>query len=301
MKVLLTGGRGFIGQHCISQLLAKGYEVHAVSTTPQPSTTAVQWHQVNLLDAWEARALVRLVKPSHLLHFAWYIEHGMYWTARENLDWVQASFALMDEFSKSDGQRFVAAGTCAEYDWSNDLCAEATTPCRPATVYGAAKYSTQLLLEAWANQTGLSSAWGRIFLLYGPGEYPSRLVPSVINSLLRGERALCTHGEQVRDFMYVADVAAGFVALLESEVSGPVNIASGEAVPLKALVHSIADQLGRRDLVQWGAIPSSANEPAKLIADVGRLRDEVGFKPSYKLENGIALTIESMKKKSGGN
>ena len=242
MKILLTGGRGFIGQHCITQLLAKGYEVHAVSSTPQSSTTGVQWHHANLLDTTETRALVRVVKPSHLLHFAWYTEHGTYWTARENLSWVQASFALMHEFAESGGQRFVAAGTCAEYDWSHDLCAEATTPCRPSTVYGAAKYSTQLLLEAWAKQIGLSSAWGRIFLLYGPGECPSRLAPSVINSLLRGEPALCTHGEQLRDFMYVADVAAGFVALLESEARGAVNIASGEAVPLKALVFSIADQ-----------------------------------------------------------
>jgi nucleoside-diphosphate-sugar epimerase len=114
--------------------------------------------------------------------------------------------------------------------------------------------------------------------------------------LLRGKPALCTHGEQLRDFMYVSDVAAGFVALLENEVRGAVNIASGKAVPLKDVVYTIADQLGRRDLVRLGAIPSGVNEPAELIADVGRLRDEVGFNPSYKLEQGIALTIESMKK-----
>jgi nucleoside-diphosphate-sugar epimerase len=96
--------------------------------------------------------------------------------------------------------------------------------------------------------------------------------------------------------MYVADVAASFVALLESEVKGAVNIASGEAVPLEEVVYAISDQLGRRDLVRLGSIPISINEPAKLIADVGRLRNEVGFKPSYKLEQGIALTIESVKK-----
>ena len=296
MKVLLTGGRGFIGRQCLAQLLAKGYEVHAVSSTPQPIKTGVQWHQVNLLDTDEAKALVRVVKPSHLLHFAWYTEHGSYWTAKENLNWIHASFTLMNEFADMGGQRFVATGTCAEYDWSNELCSEASTPCKPATVYGAAKYSTHLLLEAWARHTGLSSAWGRIFMLYGPGEYSFRLAPSVINSLLRGEPALCTHGKQVRDFMYVEDVAAGFISLLESDVRGVVNIASGEGVPVKALVYNIADQLGRRDLVKLGAIPTRVNEPATLIADVGRLRDEVGFRPSYNLENGISLTIESIKK-----
>jgi nucleoside-diphosphate-sugar epimerase len=301
MKVLVTGGNGFIGQHCLAQLLNKGYEVHAVSSSPRSSTAAVQWHQANLLDIAQIRHLVRTVKPSHLLHLAWYTEHGKYWTARENLNWVQASLALMHEFTDSGGQRLVAAGTCAEYDWSYAFCSEETTPCRPATLYGAAKFSTQLLLESWSRQTDLSCAWGRIFLLYGPGEYPSRLVPSVINSLLRGEPALCTYGEQVRDFMYVADVAAGFVALLECEVRGVVNIASGEEVPLKDVVYNIADQLGRRDLIRLGAIPSSINEPAELIADVARLRDEVGFKPSYKLEQGIALTIEFVKKMMQAN
>ncbi len=296
MKVLLTGGSGHIGRHCLEQILIKGYEVHAVSSIPQPNKTGVQWHQVNLLDTCEAKALIRAVKPSHLLHFAWCTEHGRYWTAEENLNWIHASFALMNEFVASNGKRFVAAGTCAEYDWSKELCSEVMTACRPATFYGAAKYSTHLLLEAWARQTGLSSAWGRIFMLYGPGEYSLRLAPSVINSLLSGEPALCTHGKQVRDFMYVEDVAAAFIALLESDVRGVVNIASGEGVPLKALVYNIADQLGRRDLVKLGAIPTSANEPATLIADVGRLRDEVGFKPSHSLENGIALTIESIKK-----
>jgi len=190
MKVLVTGGRGFIGQHCLAQLVAKGYEVHAVSSRPQFSTPGVQWHQADLLDLTQIGPLVRNLKPSHLIHLAWHTEHGKYWAARENLNWVQASLALMYEFTKSGGQRFVAAGTSAEYDWSYALCSEAKTPCRPATLYGTAKFSTGLLLESWSSQSGLSGAWGRIFFLYGPGEYPSRLVPSVINSLLRGEPTL---------------------------------------------------------------------------------------------------------------
>jgi len=112
---------------------------------------------------------------------------------------------------------------------------------------------------------------------------------------LNGEPARCTHGEQVRDFMHVEDVAAAFVALLDSDVQGVVNIASGAPLPLKEVIYTIADQLGRRELVQLGAIPANAADPAILIADIGRLRDEVGFRPCYSLKNGIALTVESMK------
>jgi nucleoside-diphosphate-sugar epimerase len=295
MRVIVTGASGFIGHHCLSLLLEKGYEVHAVSSRPYASTSDVHWHQLNLLDAAQTKSFLRNVKPSHLLHLAWYTEHGLYWNSLENLNWLNASFQLLYGFTELGGQRFVSAGTCAEYEWSSEHFSEASTPCRPNTVYGAAKYNMHLLLETWSRQTGLSSASGRVFFLYGPGENSSRLVPSVINSLLRGEPALCTHGEQVRDFMYVTDVAAAFVSLLDSQVQGAVNISSGQGVRVKDVVRTIADQLSRMDLVRFGAISTPFNEPSQLIADVARLRDEVGFRPAYQLDKGISLTIESVK------
>ena len=296
-KVLATGATGFIGRHSLPRLLESGYEVHAVGgqRSPEAPSRDIVWHRANLLEPGEIASLVGKVQPTHLLHFAWYAVPGKYWTAPENLAWVRATINLMQVFSDHGGQRAVMAGSCAEYDWKFDYCSELFTPCRPATLYGACKHGTQVLLDAWSRQAGLSSAWGRIFFLYGPGEYPSRLVPSVINSLLRNEPARCTHGNQVRDFMHVEDVATAFVELLGSDVKGAVNIASGVPTPLKDVIHGIADHLNKRDLVRLGAVPAPAGEPDALIADVGRLRDEVGFRPRYGLKQGIAQTIEHMK------
>ncbi len=296
-KVLVTGATGFVGRHSLPRLLESGYEVHAVHSqrAPDALNRDIVWHRANLLEPNEIASLVGKVRPSHLLHFAWYAVPGKYWTAPENLAWVRATINLMQVFSDHGGQRAVMAGSCAEYDWKFDHCSELFTPCRPATLYGACKHGTQLLLDAWSRQMGLSSAWGRIFFLYGPGEYPSRLVPSVIQSLLRNEPALCTHGNQLRDFMHVTDVAAAFVELLGSEVKGAVNIASGVSTTLEEVIHAIADHLNKRDLVRLGAVPAPAGEPDALIADIGRLRDEVGFRPRYGLKQGIAQTIEHMK------
>lgn len=296
-RVLVTGATGFVGRHSLPRLLESGYEVHAVGgqRSPEAPSRDIVWHRANLLEPGEIASLVGKVKPTHLLHFAWYAVPGKYWTAPENLAWVRATVNLMQVFSDHGGRRAVMAGSCAEYDWKFDYCSELFTPCRPATLYGACKHGTQVLLDAWSRQAGLSSAWGRIFFLYGPGEYPSRLVPSVINSLLRNEPARCTHGNQVRDFMHVADVAAAFVELLGSDVNGAVNIASGVSAPLKEVIHAIADHLNKRDLVRLGAVPAPAGEPDALVADIGRLRDEVGFMPRYGLKQGIAQTIEHMK------
>ncbi|NJM40384.1 MAG: NAD-dependent epimerase/dehydratase family protein [Anaerolineae bacterium] len=132
----------------------------------------------------------------------------------------------------------------------------------------------------------------RIFLLYGPHEPPQKLVPAVVRAVLQGEPARTSHGQQVRDVLHVQDVADAFVALLGSEVQGAVNIASGVPVALREVVLMIGEQLGRRELIQLGALPAAPNDPPKLVADVTRLRDEVGWRPKINLTTGLANTIE---------
>ena len=291
MKVLVTGGSGFIGQYCLAQLHAKGYEVHAVSSVPRPQTTAVQWHQANLLDLVQTRSLVGSVKPSHLLHLAWYTRHGKYWTAPENLNWVQGSLALMQAFSESGGQRLVTAGTCAEYEWSHGTCVEDRTPLVPATLYGSYKHALQLMQHAWCQQNSLSAAWGRVFSLYGPAEHPDRLVASVIRSLLRGEVATCGNGSLVRDYAHAEDVAAAFVAILESSIDGPVNIGSGQAVSLHDMVEKIALKLDGGSLIKYrppSLVPSG--EPTLLLPDITRLAS-TGWKRKFDLDSGLDDTI----------
>jgi len=204
---------------------------------------------------------------------------------------VSASLALLQAFGEQGGERVVMAGTCAEYDWGQGLCLESVTPRKPSTVYGTCKNALQEILSIYSNQFGLSSAWGRIFFLYGPKEHPSRLVSSVIQSILRGETARCSSGEQVRDFMYVTDVASAFVALLNSDIQGPVNIASGEAITLKDVVERIATKLGRPELLKLGARSTNLQDPPLLLADISRLKDELGWQPSFDIDRGLDETI----------
>jgi nucleoside-diphosphate-sugar epimerase len=291
-KILLTGATGFIGRHCLPHLSARGYEVHAVSTRGSlNSSLDIHWHKVDLLNSLQLRDLVADVMPSHLLHFAWYAVPGKYWTSLENIRWVQSSLELLQAFVANGGERAVLAGTCAEYDWRYGYCSEKLTPLAPSTLYGTCKHSMQIILDSLSKQTGLSSAWGRIFSLYGPYEHQDRLTSSVIRSLLMGERARCSHGNQIRDYLYVKDVADAFVALLESGVEGPVNIGSGKPVILKNIIQKISDKIINRDYIEFGAVPVSLDDPPLLVADARRLTKEVDWAPKYGIDQGLDETI----------
>ena len=292
-RLLVTGATGFIGRHCLELLLIeKAFEIHAVSSKEQQSYQPdIQWHQADLLDSSQVLRLLTQVKPSHLLHFAWYTEPGMYWTSAENLRWIEASLTLIRAFSIHGGQRVVVAGTCAEYDWKCGYCSEGITPLLPTTLYGICKNSLQMMLSGFSEQSGLSIAWVRIFFPYGPYDYPTKLVSSVIRSLLKGKPAPCSHGNQIRDYLYVQDVAEAFIRVLGSDLQGPVNIASGIPVSLKEIVYKIAEKLNGRDLVRLGDLPVSPKEPDLLLGNVSRLSKEVGWQPKYDLNHGLDKTI----------
>lgn len=292
-KVFVTGASGFIGRHCLPLLTSRGYEVHAVArqSSARLDCPDVHWHQADLLTPGSCALLLSRLQPEYLLHLAWYAVPGKFWAATENIEWVRASLELMQAFAMNGGTRAVMAGTCAEYDWSEGECKEDTTPLLPSTLYGTSKRSLERLVNASSRQQGISSAWGRVFLLYGPYENPSRLVAYVVRSLLQNQPALCTDGHQLRDFLHVEDVASAFVFLLESQVVGPVNIGSGAPIAIRDVLNEIGRYLERPDLLVFGA-RSSVDEPPALWANIERLTKEVLWTPRYDLTRGLEQTIE---------
>jgi nucleoside-diphosphate-sugar epimerase len=280
-RVLVTGGSGFIGRQTLAPLRERGYEVHAPSRS-----------EADLLAPDTAARLVQDVRPTHLLHLAWDARPGRYWTSTDNVAWVEASLRLLRAFTEAGAERAVMAGTCAEYEWTDEVhCVEGDTPLVPATLYGTAKHALRLLAQRYAEQAGVSFAWGRVFFVFGPHEHPARLASSVAASLVRGEPAETSAGTQVRDFLYSEDLGAAFAALLDSPVAGAVNLASGEPRPIRALVEALGAASGRPDLLRIGARPTPVGEPAAITADVVRLSDEVRWSPAGTFEQRAADTV----------
>ncbi len=291
--VLVTGGSGFIGRHALPLLSERGFAVHAVARHPPKGRDArgVTWHAGDLLAPGVPSEIVDRVRPDYLLLFAWHAVPGEYWTAPSNVDWVRANLELVTACRAAGGRRAVFSGTCAEYQRDAGCCKEDATAMQPDTLYGGCKYEAETRLAEMGRRTGLSFACGRIFFLYGPHEHPSRVVPYVVQNLLKGEPALCSSGQQVLDFSYVQDVASAFVALLESDVQGAVNIASGRPMALANVLQEIGRQTGRPELIQLGAVADGTGF-RNLWADTTKLATEVRWQPAHSLSSGIAASIE---------
>ena len=289
MKILVTGASGFIGRHCCVELSALGHEVHAVSSSIK-SDRNIRWHKTNLLDSKQTAELVRNIKPKILLHLAWDVEPGKYWTSVKNYHWVKASLTLFEQFANAGGERIVVAGSCAEYDWGHKIYIEGITPLEPATLYGACKHALQLMLSSWANQNKISVAWGRIFSVYGPHEHHSRLHYSVIQGLIREEKVICSNGGLIRDYLHVSDVAKAFVLLTTSQFEGVVNVGSGSGIKLREIVENIEAKIGHFGYLEILNNPIDSSVPRTLVSN-NDLLSSIGWTPTYDMESGLAQTI----------
>ncbi len=284
--VLVTGATGLVGRHATAALTARGFRVHGLARKGAE-------HEVDLFDGEAVRACLETVRPSHLLHLAWITEPGRYWTAPENLEWQSASLDLVRAFHAAGGRRAVIAGSCAEYDWETlpDAPIDEGFACRPASLYGSAKHALRVAIAAFARPRELSYAWGRIFYVYGGPEPEQRLVPSVARALLAGEEAKCGSGTGRRDFIEARDVGAAFAALIDSEIEGPCNVASGESHTIAEVAQTIAELVGRPELLRLGGLADRPGEPATLVADIARLREEAGFALAVPLREGLAEAV----------
>lgn len=292
MKVLVTGASGFIGREAVAALTSAGAEVIACGRSLQgapasPNTIPVS---IDLLNDDAVRTMIAQHRPDRLLHLAWYVEPGKFWSSPANMDWMAASARLLRYFFDAGGQGAVLAGTCAEYAWTGSSLLGDDTHIAPATFYGTVKDSLRRTALGLGDIHNLPVSWGRIFWLYGPGEARGRLVSDVCVALAKGQRVEVGEGLQERDFLHVRDAGAIFAAALKNDIRGVFNIGSGQAVAVKTLVAKLGDISQRPDLIAWGARPTPANEPHRLYADTRRL-SEVGHIPKIGLDEGLEETF----------
>jgi nucleoside-diphosphate-sugar epimerase len=286
-RVLLTGASGFIGRAVAPVLVERGFEVHGAGRPAQPRLAGVNWHVADLLTGAGRAGVLAAARPDHLVHLAWEAQPGRYRDDPVNLAWAAASIDLLAGARATGVGRILGIGSCLEYGPHDGPCDE-RSECRPTTLYGEAKLDAARAFVA----AGAGVAWGRVFFPFGPHEVEGRLIPRLIRDLRAGRSFACSHGEQLRDFIYVDDLAQAIVAVLESDLCGVVNLGSGEPRSLRSVVEHFADRLGGRHLVRFGAVEVSGVDAEPIIAaDVSLLRSVTAGAPRIGFEQGAERDI----------
>lgn len=280
MKVLVTGASGFIGRNVVEQLVARGYRVIAVSRD-ETRARALPWFGTVKFLARDIHRLdgdpfTALGEPDIVMHFAW---PGL--PDYKKLDHFERTLPEDYRFLKGliDGgaKHLLVTGTCFEYGLLNGYLDE-SMPCVPSTPYGLAKDCLRRMLEFATRATPVTFQWARLFYMYGPGQHPSSLLSQLERAIASSDAAFnMSGGEQLRDYLPVAQVAAHLVSLIEHpECTGIVNVCRGEPISVRRLVEQQVAERGAAIRLNLGHYPYAAHEPMAFWGNPSKLRAALG-------------------------
>lgn len=261
-RVVLTGCSGLIGKEAIKPLEEEGFEVITVNSK-----------NCNLFDYNQVENFFLQYKPEYLLHFAW-ITGGDYLSNPINHEYVSASMNMLKVFKKNGGKRAVFAGTCFEYKFKDTPIKE-DDPLAPASIYAKCKVELNSLASDYCRENQILFSWGRIFYVYGDNEKKGRLTQSIIEKVTNDEVVTVKFGQLIRDYMHSKDIARAFVKVLVSNLTGDVNICTGEGISLGDLAKRIAAKYNKEQLVQ--VFNEQTEQPLKIIGNNSKLMQVFTF------------------------
>jgi len=301
MKVLVTGGAGFIGSHVVDRLMSEGNEVVVLDDLFSGRLDNIKRHlkepgfRFVEGDIRQSRTVEgalggvdAVVHEAAIVSVPLSIESP----ALTNEVNVLGTLNLLEASLKADVKRFVYASSCAVYGAASELPVNERAPPNPLSPYAGSKLAAEEHCKAFYKNHGIETVCLRYFNVYGPrqaaGEYAGVMVKFL--ERIRGGQPpiIFGDGEQTRDFIYVSDVVeATLLALHHPKAAGEVfNVGTGEAVTINQLCTLFLKALDRLDLkpVHEDAKPGDIRQSR---ADITKARQVLGFRPKVSLEDGI--------------
>lgn len=283
MRIWVTGARGFIGRHVAAQAALAGHQVRAVVRPDTPSTSELPEHATLLpLDLGDQASVVQEVKrtaPDAIIHLAWYARPADYLESVDNVESVATTLVFAKAALLGGCTRMVGVGTCLEYaDLPHPRAEDDLLD--PRSLYARCKRAAHLVLGELYERGGAKLTWARLFHMQGPGEHPARLIPSLAQALREGRPFALSPGEQIRDHLDVRDVAAALLHLATHDVTGAVNVCSGQPLSLRRLMEAVAGVVGRPELLRFGERPYRPGEVMDLTGRPERLF-ATGWRPLH--------------------
>jgi NAD dependent epimerase/dehydratase len=312
LRVAVTGAGGFIGSHMSEELARKGAKVRALVRYNSLGKRGFLEDAPRDIDVWAGDVadpwfVQKFVQGQEVVfHLAALI--GIPYSYEAPAQYVSVNvngtLNVLESCLRAKVKKVVHTSTSETYGTALYTPIDEKHPLQGQSPYSATKIGADALADSFFRSFGLPVAVARPFNTYGPRQSARAVIPTIISQLLAGKPALSLGDvTPVRDFNYVADTVAGFLAVAESsKTPGQViNLGSGRGVTVGETAALIMRLLGRKVPVQTqkARVRPSRSEVFKLLCDNSKARKLVGWRPRYTLEQGLALTINYIQGNSG--
>ena len=300
-RALVSGAAGFVGANLARRLLQQGHETHLLARPSsarwrlQEIEADAEVHEVELENAGAVASVVGRVQPEWVFHLA---AHGAYWWENNACEIVRSNVVgtanLLEACLETGFEAFVSAGSSSEYGFKDHAPAE-DEPLVPNSVYALAKSSATLLCSVVGRRERAHVVTLRLYSVYGPYEQPGRLVPALAVAGLEGRLPPLVSPRVARDFVYVDDVADAFLLAAEGEDQEPgavYNVGTGRQVTVGDAVAVARAELGIAAEPEWGSMEERSFDTEVWIADVRKIRSELGWIPRRSFAEGFAEVVQ---------
>jgi UDP-glucose 4-epimerase len=308
MRILVTGGAGFIGSHTVDALVAANSHELAVmddlsSGQHDRLRPNVRFHHADIRNADEVRLIMDRERPEVVIHLAAQMDvrKSVAEPAFDAEVNIGGFLNLIEAGREKDLKRIIFASTGgAIYGEQENFPCDEEHRCRPLSPYGVSKLATEAYLFYYKMQYGIDYVALRYSNVYGPRQDPhgEAGVVAIFCGRLLGRRP-CTiygDGEQTRDYIYVEDVAQANMAALNTAASGAFNIGTGLETSVNQLYRSLAGIGGSNEIPIFA--PMRPGEQRRSVISPARAATALGWRPEVGLEDGLKRTFEWFKSNS---
>ncbi|MFZ2168447.1 MAG: NAD-dependent epimerase/dehydratase family protein [Methylococcaceae bacterium] len=288
LRVLITGGSGFIGSHLCRRLCDKGCEVHATSRTEHPSgLDGTIWWQSDMSDIAAARRLLADVKPDIIFHLAGAVGAGLgielVMPAYESL--LTSTVNMLMAATEAGCHRVILTGSLTEPMPGPEPA--------PQSPYAAAKWAAAGYGRMFHSLYKTPAVILRPFMIYGPAQAANKLIPSVTLSLLKGEAPKVSSGKRRFDWLYIDDAIDGFLAamVVPALEGATIDLGSGNLVSIADITERLVEFVGGQTKTVFGALPDRPGEN-EIVANTAVAYSLLGWTATTSLDKGLRQTVE---------
>lgn len=299
MRILVTGGAGFIGSHLVDRLIQEGHEVTVVdnlSTGKRRNLNrSARFYKMDI-QSWRMERLFRRERPSLVMHLAAQMDvrrsvEDPVFDAQVN---ILGTLNLLEQAVRSGTRKVIFASSGgAIYGEQEMFPAPETHLTHPLSPYGISKLTGEQYLSYYQRVSGIQYVSLRYANVYGPRQDPegeAGVVAIFTQKMLSGEQPIINgNGRQTRDFVFVEDVVEANLTTMGKDIQGIYNVGTGQETSINDLFRLLASLVNPRCKELHG--PAKKGEQARSVVDANLLRQEIGWEPRTPLEEGLKRTV----------